>query len=70
MPREGHLDAIYRIFWYLKKIDPSRIIFDPSKMEVDESLFNEASIDEWKNFYMDAEKPMPINAPKPRGLSV
>ena len=70
MPREGHLDAIYRIFWYLKKVEASRIIFDPSKMDIDERLFNTASVDEWKDFYTDAAEPIPMNAPKPRGLSV
>ena len=70
MPREGHLDAIYRIFWYLKKVEASRIIFDPSKMDIDERLFNTASVDEWTDFYTDAAEPIPMNAPKPRGLSV
>ena len=70
MPREGHLDAIYRIFWYLKKVEASRIIFDPSRMDIDERLFNTASVDEWKDFYTDAAEPIPMNAPKPRGLSV
>ena len=36
MSREGHLDEIYRLFWYLKKADPSRIIFDSSRMDVDD----------------------------------
>ena len=53
MPREDHLDAIYRILWYLKKVDPSRIIFDLSRMDIDEIIFNMSSIDDWKDFYMD-----------------
>ena len=70
MPCEGHLDIIYRIFWYLKKAEPSQIIFDPSRIDIDERLFNIVSVDEWKDFYIDPTKPIPMHAHKPRGLLV
>lgn len=44
-PREGHLDAVYCIFWYLKcslkKGQVGRIVFDHVTPEVDKSLFYE-----------------------------
>ena len=70
MPWKCHLDAIYRVFWYLKKADLSRIVFDLSRMDVDERLFNVSSIDEWKGFYMDTKEPIPSNEPRSRDLSV
>ena len=59
LPREGHLDAIYRIFAYLKRCKhESRIIFDPTCMNTDENLFNYSALgrEHWKDFYPDAEK--------------
>ena len=73
-PREGHLDAVYRIFWYLKcrlkKDELGRIIFDPSIPHVDESLFNPTSPEHWKDFYQDASEAIPMNMPEPRGRPI
>ena len=45
-PREGQLNALYRIFWYLKcelsrskNPNTGRLVFDPRYPEVDEQLF-------------------------------
>jgi hypothetical protein len=70
LPREGHLDAAYRIFWYLKKAKPSRIIFDPSTIDTDQQLFPEVDKEAWRDFYEYAEEPMPPTMPTPRGLGV
>ena len=70
LPREGHLDALYRIFWYLKKADCSRIIFDASTINTDDKIFNSISKEEWKDFYDHAEEPIPCNIPSPRGLKL
>ena len=70
LPREGHLDALYRIFWYMKRNKPSRIFFDPKARDVDERLFNSASKEEWLDFYDYANEPIPPNMPEPRGLGV
>ena len=70
LPREGHLDAAYRIFWYLKKADCSRIIFDATTIDTDDRIFNDASKEEWKDFYEYAEEPIPCNMPSPRGLEL
>ena len=39
-------------------------------MDIDERLLNTTSVDECKDFYIDAAEPIPMNAPKSRGLSV
>ena len=74
MPREGHLDAVYRIFWYLKccmkKKRIGRIVFDPIVPYVDESIFNPEQEGMWRDFYKDAEEQIPYNIPTPRGKSV
>ena len=52
--------------------NPSRIIFDPTRMDTDENLFERSTVGckEWKDFYPDAEEAIPSNAPPPRGLPV
>jgi hypothetical protein len=68
LPRVGHLDALYRMFWYLKKCkNPSRIIFDPDRRNTDEKLFKDEANNEWKDFYDYAEEPLPPTMPIPRG---
>ena len=70
LPREGHLTALYRIFWYLKcktKNITGRLVFDPMVPEIDEQLFNPHKQEVWKEFYPDAEEPLPPNMPEPRG---
>ena len=73
-PREGHLDAVYRIFWYLKcslkKKQEGRIVFDATQPIVDESLFNSSDTKYWDDFYPDAEEAIPPNMIPPRGHSV
>ena len=73
-PREGHLDAVYRIFWYLKcclkKKQIGRIVFDATNPYIDESLFNPDQDGMWKDFYPDAEESVPPNAPEPRGRRI
>ena len=66
-PREGHMDAVYHIFAYLKKKHNSRMIFDPSYPVIDESKFIDS---DWSTFYAGAEEAIPADAPKPRGKEV
>lgn len=62
-PHEGHLEAIYRVFAYLKKHENSTIVFDAVEPKINESQFKEH---EWKNFYEDAEESYPPLMPVPR----
>ena len=68
LPREGHLDALFHIFAYLKGKHNTRMVFDPTYPEVDMRVFNEC---DWrKSFYGDAKEAIPPDMPKPRGKMV
>mmetsp|Transcript_15996 Transcript_15996/g.23839 ORF Transcript_15996/g.23839 Transcript_15996/m.23839 type:complete len:1130 (+) Transcript_15996:7540-10929(+) len=76
-PREGHLNALYKIFWYLKcemsrskTPNVGRLVFDARQTEVDDRLFPRSAQDQWNDFYPDAEELLPPNMPKTRGRSV
>ena len=66
-PREGHLEQVFHIFGYLKKVPKRRIAFDPDYPAVDESRFK---LYDWSDFYRDAEETVPPNAPDPLGKPV
>ena len=44
-PRNGHMEAVYNIFAYLKKHTNSKIVFDHQRPQYDETCFIEA---DWK----------------------
>ncbi len=66
MPREGHLQQVYRrMFVYLKLLLPKRkIAFDPQHPKVSEKLSKEH---DWNNFYRDVKEAIPGDMPVPRG---
>ena len=64
-PREGHLEAVYSIFAYLSKHELSRIVFDPTVVEVDETAFNNNA--DWTEFYGDVAEELPRRMPTPLG---
>ncbi len=66
-PRQGHLDAVYHIFSYLKSSGPRCLFFDPTEPVFDVE-FNDDQ--EWKEFYEIEEEPTPSDMPKPRGKKV
>ena len=62
-PREGHLEALYHVFVYLKKHpDMGHLAYDPKMPEIDETVF--VSNADWKEFYGDVEEEMPRQAPE------
>jgi hypothetical protein len=63
-PREGHLDAVFRIFAYLKAHDRSKLVFDPSTPNIDAQRFIKY---DWEDFYRGAKEAIPPNMPEPRG---
>ena len=67
LPREGHLEAVFHLFGYLKNKHNTRMVFDPTYPTIDESNFKEC---DWKNFYGDVKEAIPPNAPKPLGKEV
>jgi hypothetical protein len=66
-PREGHLEQVFHIFGYLKKVPRRRIAFDPDYPEINESRFKAY---DWNDFYRDVEEAIPPNAPEPLGKPV
>jgi hypothetical protein len=64
-PREGHLEAMKRVFRYLKKFPKGKIVIDSSYRN--NSKFVSKDHDGWKEFYRDAYKEMPGRMPTPFG---
>jgi hypothetical protein len=67
LPRIGHLQAVYRVFGYLKQVPKRRLYFDPKKPTISEDRFQ---MFDWEDFYRDAKEPIPLDMPEPRGLSM
>ena len=64
LPRKGHLEQVYHIFGYLKKIPQQRIYMDPDYPSITEDRFIKHN---WTDFYWYAEELIPPNMPEPRG---
>ena len=61
-PRKGHMDAVSRIFGYLRKHSKGKIVIDPSIPKVR----NEANVStgfDWNEFYPDACEDIPSDCP-------
>jgi len=67
LPREGHLEAVYHIFSYLKSHENSCLVFDPAYPNIDDRRFH---VGDWSDFYPEASDKLPPNMPEPRGLPV
>jgi hypothetical protein len=50
MPRQGHLDAVFHIFAYLKIRHNSRMVFDPMYPKINMGRFKEM---DWTSLYGD-----------------
>ena len=64
MPREGHLQQLYRMFGYLKLYPKRKIAFDFQHPAISEKAFHKF---DWYDFYRDATEAIPSDMPKPRG---
>jgi len=62
LPREGHLEAIYHIFSYLKGHENSCLVFDPTYPNIDERRFYTGN---WSDFYPGAFDELPPYMPEP-----
>jgi hypothetical protein len=69
-PREGHMEAVYSCFAYLKKHDKSAIVFDPNGVKLCEKAFKEVPVAAWKEFYGDVVEELPPHMPEARGEAV
>ena len=64
MPREGHLQQLYRMFGYLKLYPKRKLAFDPQHPIISEKMFKKYY---WYDFYHDATEAIPNDMPPPRG---
>ena len=64
MPREGHLQQLYRIFGYFKIYPKRKIAFDFHHPKISERMFKQY---DWSDFYRDATEAIPSDMPWPRG---
>ena len=70
LPREGHLRELYHIFAYLKSHANTEMVFDPTPVPFDMSLFERA---DWSFSPYDGEmlkEELPANMPRPLGTSM
>ena len=67
MPRIGHLQAVYQVFSYLQAVPKWKLYFDPVSPEMSEDRFGSF---EWEDFYRDAQEPILVDMPEPRGKVV
>jgi hypothetical protein len=67
MPREGHLDAVFHVYAYLKRKHNARIVFDPSYPNIDKKAFK---IQDWTSFYGNVNEAIPPDMPEPLGKDV
>jgi hypothetical protein len=65
-PQQGHLDAMKRVFGYLKKFQKGKIVIVDSSY-CDHSIFKIMNYDNWMEFYPDAIEELPHNIPTPFG---
>ena len=65
-PREGHLQAMHKVFGYLRKLPKGRILIDvnqpPIRKEADTK-----KVHDWIEFYPDDVEDIPKDKPKARG---
>jgi hypothetical protein len=66
-PRQGHLEAIYYIYGYLKSHNHSNMVFDSSYVNWKSEDFPTYN---WIDFYPDAKEDIPSNMPKARRTPV
>ena len=67
LPRVGHLQAVYRVFEYLKQVPKRKLYFYPRKLMVSEDRFQKF---DWEDFYPGACETIPFDMPRPRGKYV
>ena len=66
-PREGHLENALHVMGYLRWKHNSRLIFDPTYPDIDQTAF--PSFD-WMEFYSNVEDAIPPNMPPPHGKDI
>ena len=66
LPREGHLNAVFQMFAFLKSRHNGVMVFDPTEPEIDYSKFQK---EDWSATpYGSCSEDLPQNAPRPLGI--
>ncbi len=66
-PHKGHLENALHVMGYLRLKHNSRLIFDPTYPDIDQTAFLSF---EWTEFYGDVEEAIPPNMPPPLSKDV
>ena len=71
LPREGHLEMLYRIFAHLKKHHNAEMAFDPSKPSINNNDFERKdwSYSEFSSA-IKKERELHPKTPTPRGMGI
>ena len=69
-PREGHLERLIDIFAFIKRKPKVTLYFDPIPARLDEKMFQGNTVEQFKEYYREAEEELPHRMPKPRGRGV
>jgi hypothetical protein len=64
LSRIGHLEALYRIFGYLKIHLKRKLAFNAEHPVIDDRMFKDH---DWNDFYRGVEEAIPGDMPRPRG---
>ena len=66
MPRKGHLEQLFHIFAFLKNKHNTKMVFDPTELDIDESIFEGQ---DWSpdSVYGECVEALPKNTPEARG---
>ena len=67
MPREGHLEQVLHVMYYLKIHKKFRLMFDSGRPQINDEWFQ---VYDWFEFYRDAKEELPPKMPEPRGMPV
>ena len=64
LPRIGHIQAVYQIFGYLRKVLKRKLYFDPVLPLISEDRFHKI---DWEDFYRNPKEAIPDDMANPRG---
>ena len=69
-PQEGHMEAVYHIFAFLKTHPRLNNVLDPRPVPLDENAFANVELSAWRDFYRDMAKELPPKMPAPLGITL
>ncbi len=70
LPREGHLKELYHIVAYLKAWSNAEMVFDPTPIEPNKTLFERQDWSFSTYGYESLEEELPSDMPVPHGQSM